>query len=162
MQALSVQEEALREAEVHKWIESQKRGRDLGDWALTDWYAQYWPIFCRLKCLEHLAGIRSWSEFRPEDFGLIGKLIRDEDLLLEMILDRAYFGCENLDLVNWGLQWGLPMKRLIYILEQLNLNQAQLDPEAPPHVLARLCDKPTEFEQVAPPQFARPRTLKGE
>lgn len=162
MEALSVQEAGLREAEIHKWIESQKRGRDLGIWALTDWYTRYWPIFCRLKCLEHLAGIRSWSEFSPENFGLIGKLIRDEDLLLEMVLDRAYFGRENLDLILWALEWGLPIKRVMYILEQLNLNQAQIEPDASPHVLERLCYKPTEFEQVAPPQFARPRTLKAE
>ncbi|MSR57160.1 MAG: hypothetical protein EXS05_05765 [Planctomycetaceae bacterium] len=161
MQALSVHEEGLREAKIHKWIESQKRGRDLGVWALDDWYTHYWPIFCRLKCLEHLAGIRSWSEFSPEKFGLIGKLIRDEDQLLEMILDRAYSGRENLDLVNWALDWGLPMKRVGYILEQLNLNQAQLEPGAPPHVVEQL-NTPSEFEQLAPPQFARPRTFKSE
>ena len=95
MQALSLYEEGLREAQRHKWIESQKHGADLGDWALTDWYRRYWPLFCRLKCLEHLSGRCSWQEFAPEDFGLIGTLIRDEDLLLEMILDRAHAGQEN-------------------------------------------------------------------
>lgn len=141
MKALSLHEEGLREAERHKWIESQKRGTDLGAWALNDWYGRYWPIFCRLKCLEHLAGIRSWSEFAPETFGLIGKLIRDEDLLLELILDRAYSGMENLSLILWAHDWGLPMKRVLYILEQLNLNQAQLEP-------------------IGPPRFARPGTIQ--
>lgn len=142
MKALSLHEEGLREAERHKWIESQKRGTDLGAWALNDWYGRYWPIFCRLKCLEHLAGIRSWSEFAPETFGLIGKLIRDEDLLLELILDRAYSGMENLSLILWAHDWGLPMKRVLYILEQLNLNQAQLEP-------------------LGPPRFARPGTIQA-
>jgi hypothetical protein len=130
--AHSLYEEGLREAERHKWIESQKRGRDLGVWALTDWYRRYWPLFCRLKCLEHLAGSRSWREFAPEDFGLVGKLIRDEDLLLEMILDRAQAGMENLAILVWAQEWGLPVRRVIYILEQLNLNRAQLWPSDPP------------------------------
>lgn len=140
MQALSLYEEGLREAERHKWIESQKCGKDLGESALTDWYRRYWPLFCRLKCLEHLAGSRSWSEFAPEDFGVVGKLIRAEDLLLELVLDRAACGMENLGLIMWAQDWGLPMLRVICILEQLNLNQAQLD-------------------AISPPRYARPGTL---
>ena len=143
MPALSLYEEGLREAERHKWIESQKHGIDLGDSALNDWYARYWPLFCRLKCLEHLHGRRSWCEFAPEDFGLIGKLIRDEDLLLEMLLDRAHAGMENLEILVWAHEWHLPIKRIIYILEQLNLNRAQLSP-------------------TTPPQFAQPRTIQDE
>ena len=143
MQHLSLYEEGLREAQRHKWIESQKRGVDLGESALTDWYKRYWPLFCRLKCLEHLAGSRGWREFAPEDFGLIGTLIREEDLLLEMILDRAQEGDENLEMIVWAQDWGLPMKRVIYILEQLNLNRAQLSPSDPP-------------------KFARPGTIQNE
>jgi hypothetical protein len=143
VKVLSLYEEGLREAERHKWIESQKRGVDLGDWALTDWYRRYWPLFCRLKCLEHLSGSRSWREFAPEDFGLVGTLIREEDLLLEMILDRAHAGMENLAILVWAQEWGLPLDRVIYILEQLNLNRAQLWPSEPP-------------------RFARPGTIQAE
>ena len=39
---LSVYDEAIREADRHKWIESQKRGRDLGVQALRDWFHNYW------------------------------------------------------------------------------------------------------------------------
>jgi hypothetical protein len=49
---------------------------------------------------------------------------------------------ENLSLIVWAQDWGLPMARVIYILEQLNLNRAQLQP-------------------VDPPRFARPGTLLG-
>ena len=143
MQALSLYVEGLREAQRHKWIESQKCGKDLGDSALTDWYRRYWSIFCRLKCLEHLSGSCHWSEFEPEDFGLIGNLILKEDLLLEMILDRASAGCENLSLLLWAQDWGLPMERVLDILEQLNLNQAQLEP------------------MDDPPRFARPGTIQA-
>ena len=34
--ALSVYEEAVREADRHKWIESQKQGRDLGKVAVRE------------------------------------------------------------------------------------------------------------------------------
>jgi hypothetical protein len=146
VQALSLYEEGLREAERHKWIESQKRGVDLGVQALSDWYCHYWPLFCRLKCLEHLSGSRIWIEFATEDFGLIGKLLVDGDLLLELILDRAHDGMENLDILVWAHEWGLPMKRVIRILEQLNLNRAQLSPAAP----------------APPPQFASPKTIQVE
>ena len=136
MSSLSLYEEGLREALRHKWIESQKHGQDLGAQALSDWYRRYWPIFCRLKCLEHLAGSRHWREFAPDDFGLIGTLIRHQDLLLEMILDRAAAGMENLELICWAQDWGLPIDRVLTILEQLNLNRAQLTPEGPPQYAA--------------------------
>lgn len=137
MQVLSLYEEGLLEAQRHKWIESQKHGSDLGESALNEWYQQYWPLYCRLKCLEHLQGSRSWLEFAREDFGLIGRLLVQGDLLLELILDRAQAGMENLDLLVWAHDWGLPMKRVIHILEQLNLNRAQLPPQAPPQFAAR-------------------------
>jgi hypothetical protein len=136
VQMLSLYEEGLREAERHKWIESQKRGMDLGEWALGDWYRRYWPIFCRLKCLEHLAGGRVWREFAADDYGLVGKLLEQRDLLLELILDRAHCGMENLDIICWAHDWGMPMERVIRILEQLNLNRAQLDPSGPPRFAA--------------------------
>jgi hypothetical protein len=132
VQSLSLYDEGLQEAERHKWIESQKCGKDLGDSALTDWYRRYWPIFCRLRCLEHLNGSRRFREFAAEDHGLLSKLFREEDLLLEMILDRAYAGAENFTLIMWAADWGLPMDRVIGILEQLDLNRARLEPDCPP------------------------------
>jgi len=125
-------EESLLEAERHKWIESQKRGMDMGESALREWYQRYWFRYCRSKCLEHLEGSRNWMEFDAEDFGLIEILARQRDLLLDMILDRAHCGMENLDLICWAQDWGLPMERVLSILEQLNLNRARLDPQGPP------------------------------
>lgn len=128
----SVHEEGLLEAERHKWIESQKRGADVGPSGVSEWYDRYWSIYCRHKCLEHLHGNRIWKEFDAEDFGLIEALLEEHDLLLELILDRAMFGMENLDLIQWALDWGLPRDRVIDILERLDLNQARIDPENPP------------------------------
>src|SRR5690606_22090768 len=47
VQEVSLYEEAHAEALRHKWIESQKHGRDLGDWAIRDWYRRYWRLYCR-------------------------------------------------------------------------------------------------------------------
>ena len=132
MQTLSLYEEGLREAQIHKWIESQKRGMDVGPAAVSDWYRRYWFRYCRIKRLEHLEGNRSWQEFSPADFGLIGTLLAREDLLLELILDRAYDGMENLDIICWAQTWGLPMARVIRILEHLDLNRGRLEPDNPP------------------------------
>lgn len=137
MDILSLHEEGLIEAERHKWIESQKRGADAGESALSEWYQRYWSIYCRRKCLEHLKGSRNWREFASADFGLIERLYLKHGLLLELILDRAFCGMENLDLIQWSLDWGLPGDRLIDILEQLDLNRARLDPAGPSRYACR-------------------------
>lgn len=132
METLSLHEQGRIEAERHKWIESQKRGADAGESALSEWYQRYWSIYCRRKCLEHLKGSRNWREFDSEDFGLIEKLYHQHGLLLELILDRAFCGMENLALIQWAMNWGLPRDRVIDILEQLDLNRARLEPPGPP------------------------------
>ena len=128
MQRLSLYEEGRREAERHKWIESQKRGRDLGIAALVDWFHRHWPRYCRFKCVAHLSGNELWVEFGDSDFGLLDALARQDDLLLDRILDRVRNGKENLDLILWAREWGLPMDRVIQVLTDLNLNRAHLDP----------------------------------
>lgn len=128
----SLYEEGLREAERHKWIESQKRGMDVGESAVNEWYDRYWQIYCRCRRLEHVCGSHSWREFDAKDFGLIEQLLEQGDLLLELILDRAYVGMENLDLIRWAHDWGLPMDRMLDILEQLDLNRGRLEPSGPP------------------------------
>lgn len=127
-QPLSLYDEALKEAERHKWIESQKHGRDLGDSALDDWFRHHWHGFCRHRRLEHVQGCQLWQEFEEEEFGQLYTLIVAGDLLLDRILDRIQCGCENLDLINWALDWGLPMERVLCLLTQLNINRARLEP----------------------------------
>lgn len=125
---LSVYDEARKEAEIHKWIESQKHGRDLGERAIEDWYRAYWQLFCRHRRLEHLVGRRCWREFNDEKFGGLYSLIVTGDTLVNLVLDRVYAGYENLDIINWGLDWGLPMGRVVDILAQIDVNRARLDP----------------------------------
>ena len=127
-EALSLHVEAIREAERHKWIESQKRGRDLGDHAIREWYRVHWPQYCRYKRMEHLRGSRRWAEFNDEPFGQLYSLIVQGDLLADRILDRVYAGHENLTIITWALDWGLPIGPVLDILAQLDVNRARLEP----------------------------------
>lgn len=124
----SLYEEAFLEAERHKWIESQKHGRDLGDYAIREWYRVYWPLYCRYRRIEHLQGSRRWREFSDEKFGHLYSLIVAGDALVDRILDRVYAGHENLEIINWAIDWGMPIDRVLDILAQLDVNRARLDP----------------------------------
>lgn len=126
----SLYDEARKEAEIHKWIESQKHGRDLGERAIDDWYRTYWMLFCRHRRMEHLCGRRQWFEFSDEKFGRLYSLIVAGDVLVDRILDRVYAGYENLEIINWALDWGLPMPRVVFILEAVDVNRARLDPRS--------------------------------
>lgn len=126
---LSLYEEAFREAERHKWIESQKRGRDLGETAIREWYRLHWLCYCRRKRLEHLRGSQCWREFGDEQFGQLYSLIVTGDPLVDRILDRVDAGCENLEIINWALDWGITLERVIDILAQVDVNRARLEPQ---------------------------------
>lgn len=127
--ALSLYEEAFKEAERYKWIESQKKGRDLGNDALYEWYRLHWARYCRLKRLEHLQGEQHWDEFGRENFAQLCSLVLQGDLLVDRILDRFDADMENLDIITWAIDWGLPMQRVVDILVQLDMNRARLDPK---------------------------------
>ncbi|MBI1349142.1 hypothetical protein GC163_22970 [bacterium] len=126
----SIYSAALEEAHKYKWIESQKSGHDLGDTALKDWFRKYWLPFCRAKRLEHVEGMQKWSEFAETEFGQVFQLIMVDDLLCDRVLDRMEHGCDNLEIINWGLTWGLPMERVIDLLELIDINRARLEPIA--------------------------------
>lgn len=123
----SVYQEAVREAERHKWIESQKRGCDAGGAAISEWYQRYWNRYYRHRRLEHLKGAQRWIEFNDERFGKLSDLVDTSDLLVDRILDRYYSGFENLTLINWAYDWGLPVDRVMQILELLDVNRSRLD-----------------------------------
>ena len=56
----SVHERGEAEAQRHKWIESEKAGRDLGNWAILCWVRHHWNGFLRERWLEHLQGRTYW------------------------------------------------------------------------------------------------------
>jgi len=124
----SLYEEAHHEAQRHKWIESERHGRDLGEPAIRDWYHRHWLHYCRRKRLEHIRGMKWWREFGDEAFGCVYALIVTGDLLADRILDRIDAGHENLCILNWAIEWGLPVDRVIDILTQIDVNRARLEP----------------------------------
>jgi hypothetical protein len=126
--AASIYDEALSEAHRHKWIESQKQGRDLGDLAIRDWFRKHWRSYCRHRRMEHLRGRRRWAEFEQERFGQIDAMIEAGDCLVDRVLDRVYAGYENLDIINWAIDWGLPSSQVVDILAQLDVNRARFEP----------------------------------
>ncbi|HET6424547.1 MAG TPA: hypothetical protein VFG20_12740 [Planctomycetaceae bacterium] len=125
---LSVRQEGWQEALRHKWIESQKTGYDLGDTALKDWFRKHWLPFCRVKRLEHVEGQQRWEEFAEKEFAQVFELILDGDLLLDRILDRMEDGSENLEIINWALDWAVSMPRVLELLEMIDINRARLEP----------------------------------
>ena len=129
-QACSVYEHARREAEKHKWLESEKSGRDLGDQAIEDWYRQFWHDYCRSRRLEHLAGEQQWAEFASDEFGRMYELLVSGDELLEDLLARFGRGWENLCFAKWMHECNMPrpkIERILELLEIININLTRLD-----------------------------------
>jgi hypothetical protein len=126
MEKSSVYVESEQEALRYKWIESEKAGRDLGEAAIRRWVQQHWWGYLRARWLEHLQGRRFWVELDRGDFGLLQRKFQDDALLLDRILDRLKTGQENLNIVLWALDWGIPMAAVIHILEVLDINSRRL------------------------------------
>ena len=122
----SVQEKGQQEAEEFKWIESEKAGRDLGPEAIKRWVRDHWDGFLRARWLEHLHGTRFWEELDRGDFGLLQQRFQDKSLLLDRILDRLKAGKENLDIVQWALDFHVAMQDVREILEALDVNSRRL------------------------------------
>src|SRR5246500_3320143 len=118
----SVYTESEKEAQIYKWIESQKAGCDLGESAIRRWVQNHWWGYLRARWLEHLHGSRFWVELDRGDFGLLLRRFHDSTLLLDRILDRLKTGQENLDIIQWALHWGIPMPSVREILEALDIN----------------------------------------
>src|SRR3954466_3449301 len=95
---MSVHVQGEQEAKRHKWIESEKAGRDLGEWAIRCWVRQHWNGFLRERWLEHLQGGAFWIELDHDDFGLLQRTFQNTALLNE-ILEKLKAGQENLNIL---------------------------------------------------------------
>lgn len=126
MDKASVYSDCEQEALRYKWIESEKAGHDLGEDAIRLWVKRHWWGYLRARWLEHLQGKCFWVELDRGDFGLLQREFHDNTLLLDRILDRLKSGQENLDIIQWGLNWGLPMTPVLQILEALDINSRRL------------------------------------
>jgi hypothetical protein len=126
MEICSVYQDCEEEAQRFKWIESEKAGRDLGEMAVRHWVQKHWWGYLRARWLEHLQGRRFWVELDRGDFGLLQRNFQDQSLLLDRILDRIKTGQENLDIILWALQFGIPIEPVLQILEALDINSRRL------------------------------------
>jgi hypothetical protein len=126
LEKASVYAESEKEAQQFKWIESEKAGRDLGEDALRRWVKDHWWGYLRARWLEHLQGKRFWVELDRGDFGLLQREFHESTLLLDRILDRLKHGRENLDILLWAIDWGIPTEDVIKILEALDINSRRL------------------------------------
>lgn len=116
------------EAHSHKWIESEKAGRDLGDQAIADWYSRYWRIFCRECYIEHLQGERFWIELDAGDFGLLCGKFHDDMTLVNQIVDIFKAGGENLDVVSHAIRNGIDVNEVLRLLQVLDINARRIAP----------------------------------
>ncbi len=123
---LSVHESGEAEALRHKWIESEKAGRDLGETAIRTWVREHWNGFLRARWLEHLQGRAFWIELDHDDFGLLQRAFQDSAIIDE-ILYRLKHGQENLDVINWALDSRLPLEEVYDILESLDINSRRIE-----------------------------------
>lgn len=123
----SVYEDCRVEADRFKWIESEKAGYDLGEAAIRRWVRDHWCGFLRARWLEHLQGRTFWVELdQGNDFGLLQRAFHGRELLLDRILDRLKTGQENLEVLLWAIDWGIPRNEVIDILEALDINSRRL------------------------------------
>src|SRR5262245_61384494 len=126
MEKCSVYADCELEAQRYKWIESEKAGHDLGEFALRRWVQQHWWGYLRARWIEHLEGKRFWVELDRGDFGLLQQTFPHDRILLDRILDRIKAGQENLDIIRWALDWGIPTDPVLQILEALDINSRRL------------------------------------
>jgi hypothetical protein len=126
VERVSVYVDGEQEALKHKWIESEKAGRDLGEAAIRSWVRHHWWGYLRARWLEHLQGKRFWIELDRGDFGLLQRSFQENTLLLDRILDRIKAGQENLDIICWAHEWGIAIDPVIQILEALDINSRRL------------------------------------
>jgi len=123
---MSVYHQGEEEANRFKWIESEKAGRDLGEWAIRCWVRQHWNGFLRERWLEHLQGRTFWIELDHDDYGLLKEAFRDSQVIDE-ILSRLKGGQENLNILVWAIDNDIPMAEVLTILESLDINSRRIE-----------------------------------
>jgi len=123
---LSLHQRGAEEAQRHKWIESEKAGRDLGETAIRTWIHHHWNDFLRHRWLEHLQGKTFWIELDPRDFGILRTEFQTSPLI-DPILDHLKRGRENLDVIVWARDNRVPMNEVLQILEALDVNSRRIE-----------------------------------
>jgi hypothetical protein len=122
MVKLSIWDDCQRQIDSFKWIASELAGYDLGEGAIRRWIKEHWNGYLRACWLDHLDGKIFWIELDRGDFGLLKTAFQGHEVLLDRILDRIKAGQENLEIVNWGIDWHICSEDLNKILSAIDIN----------------------------------------
>lgn len=122
----SVYADCIDEENRYKWIESEKAGYDLGEGCIKQWVKKHWTGYLRARWVEHLQGKCFWVELDRGDFGLLQREFRDQQDLLDVILDQLKSGKENLHVILWALDTRTPTEPVRRILKALDVNSRRL------------------------------------
>ena len=123
---MSLLVEGRREADVYKWIESERAGRDLGEAAIRRWVQDHWDGYLRARWVQHLEGTVFWTELGHDDFGFLKRKFQEQAVLLERISDFLRAGKENLDILVWAIDWHINIADVFAILDALDINSKRL------------------------------------
>lgn len=123
VKARSLLEASLEAAREHKYLESEKAGRDLGLGAIEEWQRRHWTIWLRHRWVEHLLGESCWEEFEPERFGRLRTLFAARAALLDQVLAQVRHGAENLDILCWAVAERQDLDSVQRMLVELRLNE---------------------------------------
>jgi len=122
----SLHERGLAEAFIHKWIESEKAGKDLGVEAIRHWVRKHWHGFLRAKWLEHIEGRAFWIELQEHDFDLLRREFVGSRLASQ-IVDKLRLGQENLDIIGWAIDTNQDWEEVYRILHILDINSVRIE-----------------------------------
>jgi hypothetical protein len=122
----SIYQECVEEENKYKWIESERAGYDLGEGAIRRWVKDHWTGYLRARWVEHLQGKCFWIELDRGDYGLLQREFKDQQPLLDAILDRLKSGKENLDVIDWAFLSHVPLEPVLQILAALDVNSRRL------------------------------------
>ncbi len=98
----SLDDESVREALEYKWYLSQERGYDVGPAALDAWIDDHWSGFLRARWIEHMLGVRFWTELGREEFGMLKQEFGEFRTILDEIVEMLKSGGENLNILCWS------------------------------------------------------------
>jgi hypothetical protein len=126
MVKLSIWDDCQREIDCYKWIVSERAGRDLGETAIRRWIIEHWNGYLRARWLDHLYGKTFWIELDRGDFGLLQTAFQDQAILLDRIMDRIRAGQENLQIINWCIDWQLDSATVLQILAAIDMNSRRI------------------------------------
>lgn len=125
---LRVYEEAEKAIQDHKWLESEKAGRDLGVDVEREWISTHWRTYCCSRLVQHMRGDAFFDEYGAESFGIFSQSCDEPLALLDAVLEKIQQGAENLDLLCWGHQKHLPTNHLLNVLIAADINGHRLQP----------------------------------